>query len=306
MIPRASRALAASMLMLLVGSACSSKADGTDAAIRQYCDSLLASPAYACCSAADRADGQFVARNRYSSAGDCSAQLLLATGQNKGRRAFDAAAAASCLGYLSTRACPVLPTSAVRIAEETAGCNRVVVGVQDEGKPCDTSEDCSVGLFCPPVKDTGVSACARPAAATQSCLGDLALHAIDHPPCQPGLFCQLIGENPGGCPSPPCLDFRCVPFFEEGEACTGLECAAGLACNDGTCRKTGPSAPGAPCRLTENCAEGLYCDPNGACEPRKRAGEACRNPADSNAAFECKGICSGEGPSVCVAFCGSN
>jgi hypothetical protein len=297
-----------------VGSivACKSTPDGTDAAIRQYCDSLLASPAYACCNDADRAQRQFTVRNRYASAADCADQMLRAVSENTGMRAFDPQAASKCLGYLQSRGCNPTPSSAIQIAEEQAGCNRVIVGVQGVGKPCDTSADCQVGLFCPPVKDTGVSACARPAAATEACNGDLPIFEVDHPPCQPGLFCSLIGDKPEGCPTPPCLDYRCVPFYDEGEACTALECGSGtgLACLDGFCRKGAPSQAGGPCRLTEHCADGLFCDPNangGSCVARKTAGAPCRSTTDPSLVLECKGLCKGpgDGPGVCGAFCGA-
>jgi hypothetical protein len=299
MMVRLSRAAFAVLLAMPALVAACKKDDPTqDDQIRQYCDDLFASPAFACCNGADQAQRAFAARHGYTSSSDCADQLLRAAGQSQGRRVYDAKSAGTCLGYLAARPCKTLPTSAVRAEEEKQGCNRVVIGTQGLGKPCNTSEECALGLFCPPVKDTGTATCTRPAAATESCFGDQGVTASDHPYCQPGLFCSLVGDNAGGCPTPPCLDFRCVPFFEEGEPCTGLECAAGLGCADGFCRKGAPNTQGSPCTVSEFCAEGLYCDPNHLCSPKKNKGEACRNVAD---AFECRGACDGD---RCVNFCG--
>ena len=297
-----------------LSAGCKSSGATTEDDIRQYCQNLFASPAFACCSDADRAARQFAVRNKYASAADCTNQLLQAVSESNGWRTFDPGAANGCLGYLASRGCNVTPTSALRIAEQKAGCDRVVVGLQAEGKGCDSSADCKVGLFCPPIKDTGSSTCAHPAAATEACLGTLPPFEVDHPPCQPGLFCSLLGQNPDGCPTPPCLDYRCVPFYDEGEACTGLECGppatTGLYCLDGFCRKNGPSPAGGPCRVTEACGDGLFCDPDqnlGTCVPRKTAGQPCRNSADPELGLECKGICrgGGQGSGVCASFCGA-
>jgi hypothetical protein len=326
--PGRKRKLAVPMVLSL-SLALSCKSNGcsngttTDDQIRAFCENLFASPAFACCSAADRAAPQFAVRNKYASAADCTNQLLEAISGSDGKRTYDPNAANGCLGYLGSRGCNVTPTSALQIAEQKAGCDRVVVGVQGEGKGCDSSADCQVGLFCPPVKDTGSSTCARPAAATEACLGILPIFEVDHPSCQPGLFCEFLQRNPDDtCPTPPCNVYGCVPFFDECapgsdvstcDPCTALECGppsvTGLYCLDGFCRKSGPSPAGQPCRVTEACQPGLFCDPAqnaGTCVQRKTAGNPCRSGTDPELGLECQGICrGGQAGGVCAAFCGA-
>jgi hypothetical protein len=289
-------------------SACSDDEASTDPRIVKYCRDLFASPAFSCCSAADKNDRQFAVRNKYGSAGDCADQLGRTLTEGEGRRAFDAEAASSCLAYLGSRTCGAAPTSASQAAEEKAGCSRIVDGTREEGQPCFVQKDCKPGLFCPPLKDSGSSVCTAPAASNEACLGTQPFGVVDHPACQRGLFCELTGENPDGCPSPPCNQYHCVPYGEEGDPCTALDCAEGLACRDGTCKKGPPSAAGGSCRSTEHCADGLFCDPNtGQCAARKAAGAACRDVIEANSIFECKGVCQaeGDGTAVCAAFCSS-
>lgn len=285
-------------------AACSDDPEtGPSVEVRKFCQDLFASPAFTCCSDADRQERQFAVRYRYASADDCASQISQALGASEGRQRFDGRAASSCLSHLSSRQCGVTPTAEVRRAEDEAGCNRILVGLQDEGQQCVKSEDCKLGLVCPPSKDTGTSSCVKPAAINQGCAGPST--SVDHPPCEQGLTCAFFQQNPE-CLSPPCLEYRCVPFAEEGEPCTGLECAEGLSCREGVCSKEGPAPEGKACRILEHCAEGLYCDPDsGRCAPRKDAGGSCRN--NGNAIFECKGICkqTSDGPGTCASFCGS-
>ena len=290
--------------VVLAFAACSDDSgSGPSAEVRKFCQDLFASPAFSCCTDADRQERQFASRYRYASADDCAEQISRALGASEGRQRFDGQAASSCLSHLSSRQCGVTPTAQVRRAEDEAGCNRILSGQQDEGQQCVTSEDCKVGLVCPPSKDTGISSCVKPAGFNQGCIGPST--SVDHPPCEPGLTFVFFQETLE-CPSPPCIEYRCVPFSEEGEPCTGLECAEGLSCREGVCSKEGPTPEGKACRITEHCEEGFFCDPAlGQCAPRKNAGEECRN--NGNAIFECKGICkqTSDGPGTCVSFCGS-
>jgi hypothetical protein len=294
------------VLSVLVGACSDDDPPGASPEMRKYCQDLFASPAFACCSAADRSERQFAARHRYQSPEDCASQLALANTSSEGRRVFDSGAAASCLSHINTRTCGAAPTTTVRAEEEAAACGRVMAGQQAEGQACTAHEDCKEGLFCPPLRDTGLSFCSKPAPVNQGCVGSLPKRSVDHPACEPGHICTLIGENPAGCPLPPCLIFQCVPFAEENEECTGAECGDGLLCLDGFCRKSGPSPAGGPCRLPEHCQDGLYCETSvGQCAAKKAAGEPCRST--TNALLECKGFCQGasETSGVCVAFCGS-
>jgi hypothetical protein len=318
MIVRPLRAHAARGLLLAVAAlpallvACTDddEATGPSAEVRGFCDSLFASPGFSCCSEADRSERQFAVRNRYQSAEDCANQLGLAAVD--GRRAFDPQAASTCLAHVNGRTCGASPTSTYRMEEEAAGCGRVMAGQKKEGETCVAHEDCAVGLVCPPPRDTGgLSTCAQPSPINQGCIGTLSKTSVDHPACQPGLACTFVGQA-SACPLPPCLIFQCVPLGEQGEGCSGLDCAKGLACltdeatGNPTCQPvTGPSAQGGPCRIPDQCADGLYCDlATFTCAPKKAAGEPCSSP--TNTLLECKGFCKGDQTGVCVSFCGSD
>jgi hypothetical protein len=278
-------------------------ATGPSAEIRKFCQDLVASPAFACCSGEDKASAHFAARYKYQNADDCAVRLAQQGDSSQGRQSFDSEAAASCLSHLSSRSCGLIPNAKSREDEEKAGCARVLKGKQEENQPCTTNDDCKAGLLCPPSPDTGVSSCAKPAASNQACPG-VTTGLVDHPPCEANLVCALTGENPV-CPSPPCLVFQCVPVGEENDACTGLECGAGLSCKEGVCAKGGLAPAGAGCKINDHCQPGLFCDPpSGKCTARKEAGAECRSGA--NAFFECKGVCKnvGDGPGTCASFCG--
>jgi hypothetical protein len=284
----------------LVTVACSSDdAGGATAQIRDFCARYVASPAFSCCSADDRNNASFRLRYHFGSQAECVDVLSAEAAQANGREGFDGTAAQSCLDYLNTRPCGTIPLANVKLEEQKAGCAKVLSGIQDENQSCNASSECKPGLVCPPIKETGLSFCAKPAGFNQDCIGEQA-GSVDHPACQEGLFCQFIGENPAGCPSPPCLQFKCVPPFEEGEPCGGTECAQGLVCKDGTCQKGQLANAGESCRVPEHCAEGLYCDTAaGTCAPRKADGSPCTESL--NPLFECKGIC---GAGTCASFCG--
>lgn len=286
-------------LVVLVAACGSDDEGGATAQIRSFCGSYVSSAAFACCSGEDRNNPNFNLRYHYRSQGECIDVLTQQSAQAEGRQGFDSAAAASCLQYLGSRSCGVLPLVDVRKAEAEAGCFRVLTGIQDEGKVCNSSEDCKPGLVCPPIKETGLSFCSKPGGSNQSCIGAQA-ESVDHPACAEGLFCSFVGENPAGCPSPPCLQYKCVPPYEESEPCGGTECAAGLVCKDGTCQKGQPNGVGGTCRVPEHCAEGLYCDTAaGTCAERKSDGAACSET--NNRFYECKGICAA---GTCTSFCG--
>ncbi len=296
-------ATATTTAWIVAAVACGDDAQtGPTAQMKKFCQDMFASPTFACCTAADRQERHFAARYKYQSADDCATQLGQQSAQASGRQVFDATAATSCLSHLAGRTCGVIPNAATRAAEQKAGCDRILKGTQDENQPCNTNGDCLVGLICPPSPDTGVSSCAKPAAANQTCTGQVA--TVDHPPCVEGLVCQFVSENPV-CPTPPCPVYQCVPLSDEGEACAGLECASGLSCRDKACSKAGLARVGEGCQISEHCAEGLFCDPAiGTCASRKAAGAECRSNA--NAIFECLGVCKnvGDGPGTCDSFCG--
>lgn len=304
------RSLGVSLFTAALVVACSDdEGSGPSQEIKNFCSSLFASPAFSCCSANDRNERLFAARIRYNSADDCANRLAEQLSTSQGRQAFDGAAASSCLQHLSGRSCNTPISTAARIAEEKAGCGRVVAGAQDEGKVCQIHADCKAGLVCPPIKETGLSFCVKPGGTNENCIGaeELSPTAVDHPACVAGFTCALTAENPpSACPLPPCNVYNCVPLGEAGDGCVGNDCREGLLCLQGTCVEGGPSAAGGPCRLFEHCQAGLYCDTSTlTCQPQKSAGEPCVSTA--NALLECKGFCqgSGEGPGVCAPFCSS-
>lgn len=283
----------------LVAACSSDDGGGVNAQIRSFCASFTTSPTFACCSADDRKNPSFRSRYHFGSQGECIDVLTQQASNANGAQGFDSAAAQSCIDYLNGRPCGTLPFANVLKEEQAAGCSRVLIGLRTEGQGCITSEDCQAGLVCPPIKETGLSFCAKPAGSNQLCIGTQA-DSIDHPACAEGLFCSFIEENPAGCPSPPCLTYKCVPPFDEGEVCSGTECADGLTCKDGTCQKGPPNDVGGTCGVPEHCAEGLYCDTAaGKCAPRKSDGEPCSEGL--NSFYECKGICAG---GTCASFCG--
>lgn len=287
----------------LVVACGSDDSGGTSALIRNFCASYSASPTFSCCTADDRENSNFGLRYRFASQASCVDSLSQQASQAEGRQGFNNDAASSCLSFLNSRACGTLPLADARKAEQAAGCYKILSGIQKEGQNCIASDDCEPGLVCPTIKETGLSFCAKPATTNQDCIGAQA-ESADHPACAEGLFCQFISENPAGCPSPPCLIYKCVPPFEEGDPCSGTECATGLVCKDATCQKGAPNGAGGSCRIAEHCAEGLYCDGNtvttpGTCVARKASGEACT--VANNTLYECKGICAG---GTCAGFCG--
>lgn len=291
--------LSAAALVALV-AACSSDDDmSVNAQIKSFCNSFASAPAFSCCTAEDRKDGAFISRYRYNSAAECADVLTNQAAQAEGKQGFDNDAAQSCLNYLNSRQCGITALRSVNLDEQKAGCARVLVGLRKEGEGCVVSEDCETGLVCPPIKETGLSFCAKPAGFNINCLGTNA-NSIDHPACQQNLFCEFQGENPAGCPNPPCLIYQCVPPIDEGEPCSGTECADGLTCREGTCQKGAKTAAGENCQITDQCADGLYCDPGtGSCTARKDEGVTC--DVANNDRFECKGVCRN---GSCSSFCG--
>lgn len=257
---------------------------------------------FSCCNATDRATGVFLGRYHYTSVDLCVATLSLQLESSNGHQAFDSGAAQSCLAYLNQRPCGTVPTTEVKAAEENAGCDRVLGGLETEGQACVTQEDCKPGLFCPSSKDTGSAFCSKPATENQDCYGQQA-DSTSHPACAQGLLCIYVDTN-NDCPNPPCLEYACVQPFEQGDECSALECGQGLACTDGTCEQGGPNQAGGYCNVPEHCASGLYCDTDaGTCAPQKADGEACT--IAKNSFFECKGICVGTGATgTCASFCG--
>lgn len=305
-------------------AACSDDEVSVDQQIQNFCQSYMNSAGFSCCGA-DKATPAFAARYRFDSVASCYSTLSSQFTSAAGAQKFDTSAASSCLQYVASRECGLQPRLSDRVAEETAGCNRVLTGNRTAGQPCVTQNDCQVGLFCPPTKDNSDPRCAAPPnVANQACNGDQ-VDSVDHPACDPAanLICLQSGTT-NECPVPPCPAFACVPRLpvatdttNNPEQCSGTECVSGATCKDVSsdpvtahnfvCQSGGPAAAGGGCRVSEQCGAGLYCDltkstaGGGICTAQKASGEPC-NPANNSTIFECAGTCGAN--SVCTSFCG--
>ncbi len=60
------------------------------------------------------------------------------------------------------------------------------------------------------------------------------------------------------------------------------DCRPGLTCRDGTCQPPGTKLEGAPCQLSGECQEGLYCGPRRTCVPAGEGieGAPCTSTSD--------------------------
>ncbi|MFW5924583.1 MAG: hypothetical protein ACOCV4_00340 [Myxococcota bacterium] len=67
------------------------------------------------------------------------------------------------------------------------------------------------------------------------------------------------------------------------------DCRASLDCLAGSCQPGGTQLEGAPCELTGDCADGLYCNPSRVCAPAGDAseGEPCTSTADCEPGWVC-------------------
>ncbi|MCX5748398.1 MAG: hypothetical protein NT062_38585, partial [Proteobacteria bacterium] len=118
-------------------------------------------------------------------------------------------------------------------------------------------------------------------------------------------FCGATGE--GVC-VPSETVATCTALPGAGEACPYDLCAAGLACDGGTC--AAPAALGAACQVSAACATGLICDPTLHCAAPLGATAACDASAQCQAGLACdQGACTAlaalgdgcDGPPVCGA-----
>lgn len=122
------------------------------------------------------------------------------------------------------------------------------------GNPCDTTEDCAVGLHC----DRRMDVCLPPSSEGGPCsYGDGG--------CAPGLYCDTSDV--------------CVRGGGLGSSCGSFEgCDVGLACIESVCVMR--VALGAACRsdfgdpLGSDCIEGAFCDGT-TCVARAANGAAC-------------------------------
>ncbi|MGC4118630.1 MAG: hypothetical protein QM765_29545 [Myxococcales bacterium] len=149
---------------------------------------------------------------------------------------------------------------------DPASPRRLIVHRVD-GEPCETSDDCAEGLFCP----TSQPRTCQPAHRLREPCSSLdKLHRECDPTtsciegsCQPrrseGQRCSLGVDCVQGLR---CFEGRCLPRRVLGESCAGLfDCYVWLRCAEGTCRndtaKVGDSCRGAG---LNPCGVGLYCE----------------------------------------------
>ncbi|MFW6197824.1 MAG: hypothetical protein ACOC5B_03080, partial [Myxococcota bacterium] len=75
-----------------------------------------------------------------------------------------------------------------------------------------------------------------------------------------------------------------------GAPCSApVDCRASLDCLGGSCQPSGTQLEGAPCELTGDCVDGLYCNPNRVCAPAGDAAlaERCTSTADCQQGLVC-------------------
>ena len=168
-----------------------------------------------------------------------------------------------------------------------------------EGEPCQRSEECASGLYCPV---GGLSGCTLAPAIGQPC--------ADGVVCGPGAACSIelgtcvaapgAGQPCGVGASGPvlcsgalvCVQDVCGPLPGVDERCAaGNVCAAGLGCaltaEGGFCSPR--AADGEPCAGEATCGDGLYCDfGESVCEPIVDLGEPCAFAAQCGAHASCQ------------------
>jgi hypothetical protein len=158
------------------------------------------------------------------------------------------------------------------------------------GVACNTSRQCSTGLFCTG-SFTVPGVCAAPRDLDQPCTLNGAFNQ-----CKTPLYCAST--------------LKCAARSLPGVACTlNSECESGLYCTafppkqtQGVC--AAPSPVGQPCylgRASNQCAPSLFCsaeiandlnNPGGQCAARKPVGETCTSYRECTGACQ-NGTCSG-------------
>lgn len=163
-------------------------------------------------------------------------------------------------------------------------CDQAVIGLQGDGKKCDSPFDCAPGLACLGKTGGPPGLCTKPLAKGAPCnaesLNGSALQALItavRQPCAHGLRCATTHQG-----------FTCLAEVKEGAACSGASgesaCASGLKCLSGKCVPDQRAASGDPCGTDFDCREGDRCEQN-RCLKGRGAGEKCSLDR------ECQGDC---------------
>ncbi len=218
------------------------------------------------------------------------------------RVSFDHDAARQCIQTLRDK--PSQRTSDTDTLFSHEPCDKVLVGLQAEGKACRFSVDCKAGLSCEGYAVGVDGVCKKPPKVGEACLAQRFGSSINepaaelhHPACAAGAYCD--GKT-------------CQATLGAGKPCKPSSfypsCASGLTCVGGVCGTLGPD--GAACKTTADCVFGLVCEQAGGeshCAAKRAAGAPCTQ-ADA-----CKGRCddlvTGDAgtahPGHCTDVCGS-
>lgn len=239
-----------------------------------------------------------------------------AEGLRTGRVVFDAAAAASCLEYLSR------PTAYPDPRSELVGreaCASALRGMGLEGDECEGDLECAVGLECRgdecPSRCRGLPESGERCAREGRCAASSDRRMQGHEPCRGTADCtrreqlcvggactdgQRVGDPCG--PNFPCgeasrcVRHRCVVIALPGEACGERSaCPHGFGCLGGSCVPL--PMEGESCREAGSCAQGVCA--SGVCTTLP-AGRRC-DPVHGSAFGDCESGRCPEGGTQCPA-----
>ena len=169
-----------------------------------------------------------------------------------------------------------------------AACAGLIGGRLQAGGACQSSLECSDGLFCKGLSPIRAGVCRPPAEPQNRCeapADNLAAFVRSkddprHPECK--------GR---------CVKGQCLAVLPEGGAClSSASCVAGLNCIGGRCQALSLPRVGEPCVGKTGCDAGAYCDA-GKCAAVKGAGEACAMP------FECRAFACAKAPGAATGTC---
>jgi hypothetical protein len=168
------------------------------------------------------------------------------------------------------------PCDPVQAADDfVRECSGVVTGNVPNGQTCWGDDECLGGVCIAP--DCG---------------------GICQPYAAPGGACVTTGGTPD-MTCDPSVQFcggmsTCEHKVQKGQPCVAdLDCIFDYVCVAGKCDTSARTKRDDVCGTTSPpCADGLYCDETGACEPLVAAGGACAKPDACKAGMTCEGgIC---------------
>lgn len=289
----------ATLQSLLPFDGAAPKLDGGRPELHDFCGDIYAADSahmVQVCSAKDMGVAQGVAR---AASQLCTDDTNAALARN--RVTFDHDAAKGCIQML--QGAPLVKASEVDTIFAHFPCDRVLIGLQDEGQPCRFSIECKDALACVDYAQGKDGTCAKPPKAGEVCTGQRfgniineAAAEMHHPACAPGAWCD---------------GSKCQTRVGKGKTCAGnTKCDSGLMCVMGKCAS--PSANGGKCFASQDCVYGSWCDKSsggsvGVCSGKRPAGAECPEPD------ACKGRCDST-PSMdagvakaghCIGVCGS-